>query len=217
MTQQTEELTREEAFEILDRDPAQNPYHYKHLPGPWNDEPDHANFEHAGFPCMLHRNRMGGWCGYVAVPPGHVLHGKKCSDRVQIPDAWRERVVDLDKTSVMGLFVEACGEAGADGCASMDCVLQVHGGVTYASACQGELCHVPKPGEPDNVWWIGFDCGHSGDLLPGMLAMEKQHGWDAPDHPLSLRSYRSRDVYRDQAYVTQETKNLAEQLRELQP
>lgn len=221
MTQSTSTegiLDREEArIDELDRDPAQNPYHYKHLDGPWNSEPDHVNFEHAGLPCMLHRNRMGAWCGYVAVPPGHIYHGKNYSDRVKIPPAWLERPMDLDKACVISVFLESIGEAAADGCASMSCVLQVHGGVTYTDACQGELCHVPKPGEPDNVWWIGFDCAHSGDQVPGLLAIEKRHGWDAPDHPLALRTYRSHDVYRDLDYVTEETQRLAEQLRELQP
>lgn len=36
----------------------------------------------------------------------------------------------------------------------------VHGGLTYAEPCSGEICHVPQPGESDDVWWLGFDCGH---------------------------------------------------------
>jgi hypothetical protein len=51
---------------------------------------------------------------------------------------------------------------GDDGGVSAD----VHGGVTYASECSGAVCHVPKPGEPDNVWWIGFDCSHAWDTRP---------------------------------------------------
>ena len=42
-----------------------------------------------------------------------------------------------------------------------------HGGLTYSEHCAGNICHVPKPGEP-KVWWLGFDCAHSGDLVPGM-------------------------------------------------
>lgn len=44
--------------------------------------------------------------------------------------------------------------------------VEVHGGLTYASECYGKICHVPAPGEPDDVWWLGFDCGHAGDLIP---------------------------------------------------
>jgi len=43
--------------------------------------------------------------------------------------------------------------------------------VNYAAACQegpeGEtICHVPGPGEPDHLWWLGFDCGHAWDIQP---------------------------------------------------
>lgn len=74
----------------------------------------------------------------------------------------------------------------------------VHGGLTYAEACQGSVCHVPKPGEPDDVWWLGFDCGHYQDAVPAMIAM-------------GYRSLGLDGTYRDQAYVTAETKRLADQ------
>src|SRR4051812_33030319 len=44
--------------------------------------------------------------------------------------------------------------------------VSVHGGLTYAKECSGHVCHVPKPGEPENLWWFGFDCAHSGDMHP---------------------------------------------------
>lgn len=44
-------------------------------PGPWAGEPGRVDWRHDGMPCLLRRNRMGVWCGYVAVPPGHPLHG----------------------------------------------------------------------------------------------------------------------------------------------
>ena len=43
-------------------------------PGPRHDEPDFVEFAHAGFPCVLNRNNMGAWCGYVGVPSGHPWH-----------------------------------------------------------------------------------------------------------------------------------------------
>ncbi len=52
--------------------------------------------------------------------------------------------------------------------------LRVHGGLTFADKCQthegAQVCHVPEPGEPDNVWWLGFDCAHSGDYSPAQVA-----------------------------------------------
>jgi hypothetical protein len=39
--------------------------------GPWDDEPDWAEFEHAGLPIRLMRNGAGAWCGYVHLPSYH--------------------------------------------------------------------------------------------------------------------------------------------------
>jgi hypothetical protein len=128
-------------------------------PGPWQSEPDHVAFEHAGLPCLIHRGPLGALCGYAAVPPGHPAHGKDYND------------VDVD----------------------------AHGGLTYASACQdgGSICHKPKPGEPDNVWWFGFDCAHGGDISPG---------YERPGHCSDGSSYK------DIVYVRRQVECLAEQL-----
>jgi hypothetical protein len=81
--------------------------------------------------------------------------------------------------------------------------VEVHGGLTFSAPCshsndesQG-VCHIPEPGTSDDVWWLGFDCAHFGDLMPGMLNI--------------LRS-TERDVYRDVRYVTAEVTGLAAQL-----
>lgn len=80
-----------------------------------------------------------------------------------------------------------------------------HGGVNYASACAGRVCHVAQPGEPADVWWLGFDCGHAFDLIPSISAhpglrtaeLAKKMGWQ----------------YRDVAYVTEQVNRLAEQAK----
>lgn len=49
--------------------------------------------------------------------------------------------------------------------------LSVHGGLTFSDFCQedgGHICHKVEPGENDRVWWLGFDCNHSGDFAPGL-------------------------------------------------
>lgn len=52
--------------------------------------------------------------------------------------------------------------------------VDVHGGLTYAGFCQSTddeahgVCHVAYPGRPEHVWWLGFDCGHAFDLVPGI-------------------------------------------------
>lgn len=78
---------------------------------------------------------------------------------------------------------------------------QVHGGLTYANACHGHICHVPKPGDADDVWWLGFDCGHYLDEVP------------AYSEELRMCLKREGMVYRDIGYVRRETRNLAAQAR----
>jgi hypothetical protein len=52
----------------------------------------------------------------------------------------------------------------------------IHGGLTFSGPCQDdaedgpEVCHVPEPGRPADVWWLGFDCAHAGDLAPTVAA-----------------------------------------------
>ena len=50
--------------------------------GPWVDEPDKAQWvdETTGLDCLVVRNGLDAWCGYVGVPPGHPLHGKDYGD-----------------------------------------------------------------------------------------------------------------------------------------
>lgn len=78
----------------------------------------------------------------------------------------------------------------------------VHGGLTFSDHCQeGEgdrkICHVVEEGEDDHVWWLGFDCAHCFDLVPGMGTR--------------LHGVTGEDVYRDFDYVTKEVERLAVQ------
>jgi hypothetical protein len=45
----------------------------------WN-EPDYWADEAFGLKCMMRRNGMKAWCGYVAVPKGHPMFGKDYDD-----------------------------------------------------------------------------------------------------------------------------------------
>lgn len=150
-------------------------------PGPWQDEPDRIEWrsEH-GFPCLMVRQaNHGAWCGYVAVPPGHDWHGRDMAD------------LDEDED----------GNQYGDG-------LDVHGGVTYSDKCAGDICHVPQPGEPDDVWWIGFDCVHSGDLTPAT-----PKGFAAPTIRYPWQRIGGGREYRDAEYVRAQCERLAEQAK----
>ena len=83
--------------------------------------------------------------------------------------------------------------------------VEVHGGLTYANECSGHICHKHKDSEPE-VWWLGFDCAHSGDYTPLM----------PPYLGLSLfgedTTLGGGDDYCTVAYVKAETERLAAQL-----
>lgn len=132
-------------------------------PGPWDDEPDRVEWRRHRMPCLIQRNPLGVWCGYVGVPPSHPWHGL----------AYEE--------------VDA----------------HAHGGLTYAAPCYGDICHVAMPGEPDDVWWLGFDCAHALDFVPA---------WGQ-----TLGAYLTGCVYRDKAYAMAEVERLADQAMRLRP
>lgn len=45
------------------------------IKGPWNTEPNRVEFKHLNLHCLLQRNPMGTWCGYVGIPKGHPWYG----------------------------------------------------------------------------------------------------------------------------------------------
>lgn len=47
----------------------------KWSPGPWHDEPDRVEFEHAGLRCLMLRSYGGTWLGYAGVFPEHSWYG----------------------------------------------------------------------------------------------------------------------------------------------
>jgi hypothetical protein len=83
--------------------------------------------------------------------------------------------------------------------------ISVHGGLTYSDRCmeEGPVCHIPEPGESDDVWWLGFDCGHGYDFVPRYSA------------EYSSTSLVYGGDYRDLAYVQAEVESLARQLQSL--
>ena len=154
--------------------------------GPWDGEPDRVEWYDGDLPCLALRGPHGAWCGYVAVPPGHPWHGIS--------------------------YMECTRGHGPD-CYEHSIPAEVHGGLTFAGECQphdettadAAICHVPRPGEPDDVWWLGFDCSHAWDRVPGVEATDRKYG---------LPPIRTDSVYRVLDYVRGEVVSLATQVRE---
>lgn len=87
--------------------------------------------------------------------------------------------------------------------------VSVHGGLTFANRCSGSICHVPEPGESDEVFWLGFDCGHAYDLSPSMVLFHENFDRTHPQ----FRDVPRDEVYRDLAYVKEQVELLAIQLK----
>ncbi len=99
--------------------------------GPWQNEPDKVQFmTKVGLPALIVRNHGGALCGYVGIEPGHPFYGKDYSDHVPLPPNINRK---LD-----GSFGEniALLTGDTDYLATVDGQLSVHGGVTFAGACQ---------------------------------------------------------------------------------
>lgn len=136
--------------------------------GPWDTEPDKVPWVDpgTGLDCLIVRNRSGALCGYVGVPPTHPWYGAAYGYGHSIGPRVDEQCDGY------------CGH-------NPDHFVDVHGGLTYSGRCQSSdnpasgICHVPAPGRPENVWWFGFDCMHSGDRMPLMPSWGDRY-WTVP-------------------------------------
>jgi hypothetical protein len=134
-------------------------------------------------------------------------------DKVQ----WIDEATNYACLAVRGRLGVWCGYVGVPEqhpFYKVDCddlPVSAHGGLTYSDLCQEEapeghgICHIPEPGHPDNVWWLGFDCAHAFDLAPGMIRL---------DGLPSTGAGIFQEEYRTLAYVQRECESLAAQLRE---
>lgn len=94
-----------------------------------------------------------------------------------------------------------------------DVEIEVHGGLTYAHECQGEVCH---EAEDDKAWWFGFDCAHAYDLVPvADKARDEKTRQAWITHDLKAFNGDHGEIYRDINYVRDQTKGLALQLSQV--
>ena len=182
--------TRITALQIYD-----NPDRRPSGEGPWNNEADKVAWvdEATGLGCIMLRQKNGTISGYVGVGPEHPLFGFEAD---AVP-------VGVSNT--------------------------VHGGVTYGKACEVNrfarvawgkprkerytVCHVTRVRMVqdyrtvqttddefhEDLWWLGFDTDHPGDLVPNGRYGEG----------------RKCDVYRDQSFVYENCIELARKLKSL--
>jgi hypothetical protein len=105
--------------------------------GDWTDEPDKVQWTD---------DATGLVCLTVRSPGGH----------------WYGYVGVTEGHPFFGVdYTDTYGKADID----------VHGGLVYSDFRQERddehgICHTPEPGQPERVWWFGFDCAHRGDRSP---------------------------------------------------
>jgi hypothetical protein len=159
------------------------PAHHPPGDGPWRDEPDKVQWvdEATDLDCLVVRNHSGALCGYVGVPPGHPWHGVDYSSIEPFPGVHGELT-----------FSDFCRE-----------------GVDHET--EAAICHVPEPGRPDHVWWIGFDCAHAWDLVPRYDQMPLGNGKTVAD--ALIEHMTPRPTYRDLDFVMTECRSLAAQVQ----
>ena len=111
-----------------------------------------------GYKAVCIWQSMGFRCGYVAVPPDHVLYGvgyHGCHKVVYafanpdepIPDEFDQSWAKYRYTSQPAY------------------VINVHGGLTFSTERDeiGNDGTITYPVPSRECWWFGFDCGHVGD------------------------------------------------------
>ena len=185
------------------------------LRGPWDSEPDKIQWrdEATGLPCLIVRGPAGSLCGYVGVAPGHPWHGKHYDDGCDVDvhggltfahgcaeisrekwEAWRQRqATRRDEAKKYPI-----GDAARD-LKEYDRINVLNDYDAWEKwTASRYICHVAAAGEPDPVWWLGFDCAHSGDLSPSFAG---RYG-----------SLHYAESYKSISYVENECRNLARQI-----
>jgi hypothetical protein len=144
---------------------------------------------------------------------------------------WVDPTTDLDCMINRGSSGALCGYVGVPpshplhGKQYDDVNVDVHGGLTYSRPCQedGEICHVPQEGREAEIWWFGFDCAHSGDISPRMVAdmrvLKERLRTEGKEKEAAVFDEKwdhvFKPTYKDWAYVQQECTDLARQLAEV--
>lgn len=142
---------------------------------------------------------------------------------------WIDEATDLDCLIVRNHMGALCGYVGVlpghpwhgKDYDAVEPHPSVHGGLTFASFCQEGaedgpgICHVPAPGRPPNVWWLGFDTAHFQDLVPGLeeaIGMTFKTLTDLEAYMSTEKGSPWGKRYRTFEYVQNECRDLAKQI-----
>lgn len=143
-------------------------------------EPDQLAWWYEDLPCLILRNTLGALCGYVGLPTNHRYFGKNHDKiRVQVHGGltFSDTKMTLDNVN---LYYPVKRKLAASNEAEF--ITRISGG----------------------YWWVGFDCCHANDLVPGLEMLFKSI---MPSRPKILEL-----KYRNIKYVKGQVIKLAKQL-----
>lgn len=113
--------------------------------GPWVDEPDVCEWHAHGIRCFMRRHpEWGSWLGYIALLKSHPWYGQ----RPEYPEAAVHGDMTFAGPSAQLILLGPEEPYPARG----------EGGFSRSFN--------PLPVELDELWWLGFDCGHGFDAIP---------------------------------------------------
>lgn len=163
----------------------QNPDRKPSERGPWDEEGDKVAWvdEQTGLGCIMLRQKNGTLSGYVGIGPDHPLFG------------FTADAVPVD--------IANCVHGGVT--YGKECEVNRFAREEYGTPRKERytVCHTPltrvvrnyrtvqttkNKFEHEEIWWLGFDTDHVGDLVPKGSNLRPKKG----------------DVYRNQAYVYDE-------------
>ena len=166
-----------------------------------------SDFSYRGYRCVTTFTDMGHRCGYVGVPEGHPLYGKYNDSQVKV--TLKELIEDEEMNQIgnRGVWTLLGLPNDEDDQVRLGSYFMVHGGITYTDG--GKDFHHPVD---SNLWWFGFDCGHTGDCPDYDLLEELFGDNEMVRHRLEDRWLYEEYPVRDLEYVQQECKNLVDQI-----
>lgn len=176
-------------------------------------EPNWDEFEEQGYKCIISRVDGGNLNGYVGVPKTHHLYGKDYSDKIYTNKTPKYIHNPIEQ------FLDLSDEEKEENYHKIASLMEVHGGVTYS---RNYLIDEKGEKTGEDLWWFGFDTGHSVDLQPYLPDTEDFIASLSEDDPLKnlydnfkhiIDEGKENKVYRDYKYVKSNVIKLAENLK----
>jgi len=165
---------------------------------PWLFEPDRIEFASGGLDCVMVRGPLDAWCGYFGVTREHPWYGKDYNAEVDGDVDMNTCIEDIGILNAFAMMRNRRKKGKAEIASLIPC----HGGLTWS----GPSHYIADSNE--DIWWFGFDCGHSGDKIPGRRSQGRVFDINSAMFALGFPE-NGGGKYRDAGYVMESLKKAA--------